>query len=1046
MMNAKSNWQVLLGALLALLFVLIVQRALPFLTVPTNLQAFWTMGFAQSFANQSLLSVYAVNFGLPEPAPIMFGLAGAYPAGLLVAAGLQPADAYAASAALWLSLAFLSAWRLSRSWGAGGHAATLLATLWMASPIVFGHAGYSMVAFGIALLPFYFLAASRLWSLGGEAGATVRARDAALFWIACQVSVFMDGYSFMMFAVGASLLAAYRLARISSDRVRLALVAGPVHGGGLVAAYLLYAAYIGRPEFEANSLDFFRGFGADVTFFVIPTATVSWLWDILGLSVIRSRTDFFGDQSAWTTTFSLPLIVIGLVAWWKTRKHSRMAGGWLLLALFGFYMALGPSLKVNSVRPVPAEKLAAAQLDSTMSAELAVMPTGSGWLSENVPGFRNMRAAYRWTALGLFALWALAALMLAQARGRQRTVAMAAIAFVVLSYMPNLKDSVLQGMANHRLFATVDRTLVADIRSSVSPAEKLAILPFDNDFLAGYLAARAKVHVFNIGGDKNLANAQRHWPPLLMQLGLLDPSFPGEVLLLLANQEVDVALLPYVDIDRIGRGLEERLSPLPLDRKATMAPVVEQLRRSGLLAVDELPYFALVRLTPELRGRPAAEIIYRAILATTPYPWTPPRSGLALANGWHSPEAEHVWSMERAMLNLPVPDNCGACYAVLKFGVLTGGGAAQVRFSLGRDGTPGYWTETLPVSKPGGHSVAIPMAGRRGLQQLAIEAPARSPSSLGISPDDRPLGLALRSVDMVTMRYPLVIAQRPDPRQLAFTLSEGWYPPELEHVWSEGRAIVNLPVPDSCGVGDCYALLRFGVFAASEDRPVKIRFSLRGGGTARGWTQTLVARKPNGHALAIPMRGRTGLQQLTLDVAGVTSPKALGVSGDERVIGISLRSLEMIDPGNYSVRIGEVGSAETLGFVLSEGWHLAESKHVWSEGQAAMNIPVPRQCRDCGVLLKFDVFAADETRPVNVRFALTGDGAPGPWTEDLTARRPAGHSLFIPLHGRRGLQRLAIEIPMATSPQTLGLSADARTLGIALRSAEIVTNSSAAQP
>lgn len=1042
------DWRVALGATLALLVVLTALRSLPFLTTPENLQAFWVMGFAQSFANQSLMSIHAVNFGLPEPTPIMFGLAGAYLASLFLAVGLQPADAYAVTVALWFSLAFLSAWRLSSLLGATGHTATLMATLWLTMPIVFGHVGYSMVACGIALLPWYFLTAIRLWSMQTETSVNIRLRDAALFWLACLVSIFMDGYSFVMFAVGTSLLAAYRLLRYPFGRARLLLLAGTVHGSGFAVAYVMYTAYVGRSEFEANSLDFFRGFGADATFFLVPTATVYWLWDALGLSVVRTRMHYFGDPSVWTTTYSLPMIIVGLVAWWRTRATNRLSTGVLVLALFGFYMALGPSLKIDSVRPpVSVAHPDPSQLDSTMPAELAVMPTGSGWLSENLPGFRNMRAAYRWTALGLFGMWVLAILMLAQTQGWYRVAGLVVVGFIVLSDIPNLRTGVEQGMANRRLFAAIDETLVANLRTTVSPSEKMAILPFDNDFLAGYLAARANIHVYNIGGDKNLANAQRHWPRLLLQMGDVNKSFSGRILLLLAEQNVDVVLLPYVDLEKIGFGRVEHLLPPPLKGKGLMVPVVSELRKFEHLVVDEWPQFALVRLAPEYRGKPMAEIVYRALLSGMPFPWTPPRSGIALVDGWHEPEIKHVWSGERATLNLPVPENCGACYAFLEFGVLAASeeNPVAVRFSLGKEGASDYWTKSLHLHKSHGHSLAIPMKGRPGLQRLTIAAAARSPSSLGIGVDERALGLALRSVDMLAMRYPLSIADKPDPRHLAFALSEGWHVPEAEHVWSEGRAGINVPLPDRCGASDCYAFLKFGVFAAAADHPVTVQFSLTGEGTDTRWTKTLVARRPDGHALAIPMRGRRGLQKLTLEVVGAVSPKDMQLSGDERIIGISLRSMEMIAPGDYSLRIGEVGQAATRGFVLSEGWHSAEPGHVWSEGRAAMNLPVPRQCEDCGVQLKFGVFAASESRPVAVQFTLSGDDGTGPWTETLVAHGPGGQSVFIPMKGRHGLQHLAIEVPLATSPQALGMSEDARVLGIALRSAEIVSHAKAAQ-
>ena len=339
------------GALvLSLGFALVLHGALPFLAAPTRAQAVWTAGFAQSFVNDSLLSIYAKNFGGPQPAWIMFGLAGAYPAGLLIAFGLHPVDAYAATAALWLSVSFLSAWYLGLQLGVRPWLSVASALLWISMPVIWAHAGYSMLSFGIALLPLYFLATYRVLALKSveELG---RARTACLFLAICIIAVFMDGYTFMMFVVGSIILAAYVFVRTPQSRRHLLTFAFPLFAAGWILAYLLYAAYIGKTEFDPSSLKFFRGWGADVLFFIAPTRGIYWLWDAIGWSVARSDRDFFGDASVWTTTFCLPLILAGAIAWFLTRSHNALATGFLLMALFGLYMSLGPSLKIGSVRP-----------------------------------------------------------------------------------------------------------------------------------------------------------------------------------------------------------------------------------------------------------------------------------------------------------------------------------------------------------------------------------------------------------------------------------------------------------------------------------------------------------------------------------------------------------------------------------------------------------------------------------------------------------------------------------------------------------------------
>src|SRR3546814_3171966 len=81
-------------ALIALACALLLYGAVPFLMLPTLGQAVWTMGFAESFANGHLLDFYAHDFGIPKPAAMAFGLAGAWPASLLVRIGWHAADAY----------------------------------------------------------------------------------------------------------------------------------------------------------------------------------------------------------------------------------------------------------------------------------------------------------------------------------------------------------------------------------------------------------------------------------------------------------------------------------------------------------------------------------------------------------------------------------------------------------------------------------------------------------------------------------------------------------------------------------------------------------------------------------------------------------------------------------------------------------------------------------------------------------------------------------------------------------------------------------------
>jgi hypothetical protein len=581
----------------ALSFALLLNGAVPFVALPTLGQAVWTTGFSQSFVNESLLSLHATNFGVPEPAAISFGLAGAYPAGLFIAAGLHPADAYAAMAALWLTVAFVGAWRVGLMYGSRSTVAAVAALLWMSMPIIWGHADYSMLSFGIALLPFYFWTALRL--IARSPGSWAESiGSAALYSSACLIAVFMDGYSFMMFAAGASLLGAYALWRHKELRRHLLVFALPVHVVGFTLAYALYAAYIGKAQFAPAPLDFFRGWGVDLTFLLVPTQGVHWLWDALGLSIPRSDKLFFGDLSVWSTTFSAPVIIAGLVAWWLTRNRVRFATGFLIVALFGLYMALGPSLKIGSTRP--AAMVEGGTFIATMPAEVAVATTGSALISGNVPGFRNMRAAYRWLALSLCGFWLLLVALLGRTRQRTtRAWGATVVMLLMVSNLPHVVEKWQRDVSNREAFLNIDADLVADMSNTLQQGELVAFLPYGNDFLANYLAARLKIKTYNIGGDKNLVMASQHWPQTMrrFQMGQANANFTDKVLLLLAGGGADAVVLPYIDM--LGAA---HFWPPQITHKKLMEPVIAELRASKFVTIDGRQYYALVRIAPRLRA------------------------------------------------------------------------------------------------------------------------------------------------------------------------------------------------------------------------------------------------------------------------------------------------------------------------------------------------------------------------------------------------------------------------------------------------------------
>jgi hypothetical protein len=838
-----QNWTVResLFASAAIAFVLFVYGALPFLMIPTLGQAVWTTGFSQSFANGPLFSFYAHDFGIPKPAAIAFGLAGAWPASLFIRLGLHPADAYAGMAALWLGLAFFSAYQIARKFGETRSISLLGGVTWMTMPIIWANAGLSMVSLGIGLLPFYFLAALNLFLIESETNR-ISISAIALYFLAAIVAVFMDGYTFMMFATGASILLAYTVIAQPELRPAVMRIAIPVHVTSFALAYVLFSTYIGKSNFEAQPIDFFRGWGLDLSFIAIPTKGVLWLPDMLGISLKRTDEIFFGTFNVWRTTFSLPMLLLGLVAWWRAKRHLKIATGVLLLAICGFYMALGPSLKISSTKPESLQLSHPRQQSALMPAELAVMPTGNAWISERLPGFNVMRASYRWSALGVFALWLLVIIRVSRTGKNDRVLWLLALIGMTLVNLPHVPQRWQDGIDARAMFQQIDRDLVAELRQRVRPSETAAFIPWRNDFMANYLAPKIGFRTFNIGGDKNLAEAKTRWPPEMLALGReVDPGKALTAAKMLVDGTADVVILPYFHMSHsvflwpcpheTTAALSEEQRERFYSRSGFLCPAERrQELRSFILALQDLPYvdvfesslFATIRLRPEFLGRANRSALISAILDNIQYPIVL-GSGFkegpyVLREGWHELETHHVWSQAISKLTLPVPKDCGTihCDAILKFNVF---GASQehpvsVKFESTEFG--GTWNETIVSTSSNEIAISVPLDSQGGIQEISIAIPeATSPMTLIGSHDGRILGIGLKQIDIQysnslnldNFAYPVSISAGSD--SLSVVLTKGWHNLEASHVWSTSKSIITLPVPKICESQECKVSLKF---------------------------------------------------------------------------------------------------------------------------------------------------------------------------------------------------------------------------------------------
>ncbi|AZO48396.1 MAG: hypothetical protein EOS54_04080 [Mesorhizobium sp.] len=727
--HMSNSLKTLLAGVTLFPLVLVANGAIPGYMSPTAGQAFWLLGFSKSFVNFG--SLHAHNFGLPQPAAISFGMSAALPAAVLLKAGASPANAYAAVFAMWLAIAFAGAFWFARYIEAGRPASLLSALIWCTFPIVWQHNGYSAVALGIALLPLYYLAAIAV--LIGRLSAW----SCLAFVGAAFVAVFMDGYTFMMFASGTALMLGCTLAsrrhNLKMDLLYRALIIAFAFG----ASYVAYSFYEGTPTFATEQIDGFRGWGANLEFFFVPTYGVLAIPDVLGLSAARAQDNYFGDASTFVSTFCAGIMMVALYGalTLKGRKLFLLAFG--LMAIAGFYMALGPTVKFLTYRPADASQL--------MPALYGWFETGNAWISEYLPGFKIMRASYRWTALGMFGCWAIFVLMLASEKLSMNARAALLLILLVFNIPSNTQ------LDEYRHFRNVVNDLTDEIASwkpHFHKGERVAFLPYGNDFLINYIASELDIRAYNVGGDKNLAYAIGNWPREMtdFEQGKVAPEFAMRVRAFLESGKVDAVVLPYINLLWAAHDW-----PAPDEREKELSPIAMALDAEDRYDVDLMPHYAVVRLAHGLD--PAGTLsVWNAM---PPIDLGKPANFVSgeigesflVGRGWYRPEPLGTWSREKqASILVDVTDIPDGGKLSVRFSVFAPGDACT-KVEI-RSGTT-VMLDHKYCGVSGMISVDLPATGFANNGQLDfLVDQLRSPSAYG-SGDTRTLGVLLQSLAVV---------------------------------------------------------------------------------------------------------------------------------------------------------------------------------------------------------------------------------------------------------------------------------------------------------
>src|SRR5262249_10976634 len=373
--------------------------------------------------------------------------------------------------------------------------------------------------------------------------------------------------------------------------------------------------------------------------------------------------------------------------------------------------------------------------------------------------------------LGCWLLW----VGLASEVGSRRWVWAVTVGLIV-SGVPHIRDVLSDSVAYRRNFLEMDRELLSDLRGSLKPGERVAFMPFRNDFLINYAASRLGIRAYNIGGDKNLTMAMASWPAPMQSsaMGTIDAPFTQRVVRLLAGGDADAIVLPYFDAlwaahlwpcpaeaarffsPGVRAAFQNVGAKCPSELKSELDPVVSALSKIPYFTVEVQSLHTLVRVRrdfrPEVEHQQLEGTILRSVAAyPIPLDAGSPSAAWVLDSGWYTPESTHVWSGRHAVLHLPVPQQCSTknCFARLAFAAYGCGQGSRidVNFSTAK---PSKWSKLVVAARSEPYEVLIPLPKNVSMQPVFIDVPqATSPKSLAESSDGRVLGILSSRIDLI---------------------------------------------------------------------------------------------------------------------------------------------------------------------------------------------------------------------------------------------------------------------------------------------------------
>lgn len=490
------------------------------------------LGFADSLARNGLYP-NASHVAYPNGTPIFYGTPLIELSAVFIKLlNIHSVDARTLACAIALLISFFGATQLMRTLGANSFVALVCAFSFLSTSLLWGHVGYGPLPFAFALLPTFILfdffvlkqTMSKKWA--GARGVVSLSILAFLAIAVRCIAIFMDGYIFVIWSLVSVILVVLDLYQQSRNRqCASALVNGSIVAVSLTASYVFYKSFTAiSGSFATMPADYFRAQGVDIISLFLPAPGTSLLLSWLGTGYTYDKFAFFGDGSNQSFNFlgySLIFMTAGFFAFRPKQMDLRIQV--IILSLVAsLFLSLGPSIKFASRRSEPAPPDHRPTFsDYLMPASAARINLHTDFLYTKTPGLKNMRAIYRWLVLTKAAAVILAAIFITSLlKSRHRKWAVIAMVLLAVESCP----PVFALEAKYRIFRQqlllFDRTVIAPLQNHVPPESIVVFASSENDYLANYMAPRADIYCYNVGGDKNFEIAMPHIPERINEIRL----------------------------------------------------------------------------------------------------------------------------------------------------------------------------------------------------------------------------------------------------------------------------------------------------------------------------------------------------------------------------------------------------------------------------------------------------------------------------------------------------------------------------------------------